>query len=121
MDQKINSELLKKDIEILAVDGIDVDWLLKMPKLPTYDEKLTAEFLGKFAGGPVGNFACLASSFGLKVSAACTLGEDEGGKILLTEFLKCGVDTTFIVRKKDFTTPFVIVVVDPTGEKAVMP
>jgi len=120
MVNQSNPTRSEKDIEVLAVHGIDVDWLLKMPKLPSYDEKLTAEYLGKFAGGPVGNFACLASFFGVKVSAACTLGKDEGGEILYEDFLKYGVDVRFIVRDKKFITPFVIVVVDPTGEKAVI-
>ncbi len=109
-----------KDIDLLAVNGICIDWLLKMPKLPSYDEKLSAEYLGKFAGGPVGNFACLASSFGARVAAACTLGADEGGKIIHQDFAQFGVETTYVVHDAAFTTPFVIVMVDPTGEKAVI-
>lgn len=110
----------EKDIDILAVNGIDIDWLLEMPKLPSYDEKLTAEYLGKHAGGPVGNFACLASAFGVKVAAACTLGEDEGGKIINDDFQKFGVDTRYVIHDRSFITPFVIVIVDPVGEKAVI-
>lgn len=110
----------KKDIDVLAVDGIDVDWLLKMPKLPSFDEKLPAEWLGQFPGGPVGNFACIAAHFGMKVSALCKLGDDDGGTILLEDFKNYGIDTSFIQIDPSMTTPFVIVIVDPSGEKAVV-
>lgn len=120
MKKDTTTRLYEKDIDVLAVNGVCVDWLLKMPKLPSYDEKLTAEYLGRFAGGPVGNFACMASSFGMKVSAACTLGKDESGDIIRNDFIKYGVDTTYIVVDDSTITLFVIVIVDPKGEKAVI-
>ena len=110
----------KKDIDVLAVGGIDIDWLLKMPKLPSFDEKLRAEYLGQYPGGPVGNFACIASNMGLRVASMCTLGDDEGGNLLLEDFQNYGVDVSYITIDPKIITPFVIVIVDPTGEKAVI-
>lgn len=110
----------EKDIDVLAVGGIDIDWLLKMPKLPSFDEKLRAEYLGQYPGGPVGNFACIASNMGLKVASMCALGDDEGGKKLLQDFKSYGVDVSYITVDPEIITPFVIVIVDPTGEKAVI-
>lgn len=110
----------EKDIDVLAVGGIDIDWLLKMPKLPSFDEKLRAEYLGQYPGGPVGNFACIASNMGLKVASVCTLGDDAGGKLLLEDFKDYGVDISYIRVDPEFITPFVVVIVDPTGEKAVI-
>lgn len=117
---KNGSKRQQKDIDVLAVGGIDIDWLLKMPKLPSFDEKLRAEYLGQYPGGPVGNFACIASSMGLKVASMCTLGDDEGGNLLLQDFKSYGVDVSYITVDPEIVTPFVIVIVDPTGEKAVI-
>ena len=110
----------EKDIDVLAVGGIDIDWLLKMPKLPSFDEKLRAEYLGQYPGGPVGNFACISSNMGLKVASVCTVGDDEGGKLLLEDFQDYGVDVSYITVDPEIITPFVVVIVDPTGEKAVI-
>lgn len=110
----------EKDIDVLAVGGIDIDWLLKMPKLPSFDEKLRADYLGQYPGGPVGNFACIASNMGLKVASMCKLGNDEGGKLLLEDFQDYGVDVSYVTVDPKVITPFVIVIVDPTGEKAVI-
>lgn len=108
------------EFDVLAISGIDVDWLFQLPKLPSFDEKLSAEFLGRFPGGPVGNFACMGSKLGLRVAAFCVLGDDEGGKLLLDDFQKNGIDTTYVTIKENSITPFVIVMVDPSGEKAVV-
>jgi len=116
----MENQTIMKDIDVLAVDGIDVDWLFKMSKLPSFDQKLSAEFMGCFPGGPVGNFACIGSNLGLKVAIMCTLGTDEGGKLLEEDFTTFGVDTSYISFLDAHVTPFVIVIVDPTGEKAVI-
>ena len=108
------------EFDVLAINGIDVDWLFQLPKLPTFDEKLPAHFLGCFPGGPVGNFACIGSNLGLRVAAFCVLGDDDGGKLLLGDFQNNGVDTTYVTVKENLITPFVIVLVDPSGEKAVV-
>jgi len=110
----------EKDIDVLAVGGIDIDWLLKMPKLPSFDEKFRAEYLGQYPGGPVGNFACIASNMGLSVASMCTLGDDEGGQLLLKDFRDYKVDVSYVTVDPKIITPFVIVIVDPTGEKAVI-
>lgn len=109
-----------KDFDVLAVDGIDIDWLFKMQKLPSFDEKLSADFLGRFPGGPVGNFACIGSFLGLKVASMCDLGDDEAGKLLLEDFRSFGVDINYVSINKGSITPFVLVLVDPSGEKAVI-
>ncbi|HBH13801.1 MAG TPA: hypothetical protein DDX29_11940 [Clostridiales bacterium] len=110
----------KTDIDVLAVGGIDIDWLLKMQKLPSFDEKLIADYLGQFPGGPVGNFACIASQLGLNVASMCTIGDDQGGNLILKDFQNYNVDVSYVIVDPNITTPFVIVIVDPTGEKAVI-
>ena len=109
-----------RDFDVLAIGGIDVDWLFQLPELPSFDEKVSAHFLGCFPGGPVGNFACIGSNLGLRVAAFCVLGDDDGGKLLLEDFQNFGVDTSNVTVNRDMVTPFVIVLVDPSGEKAVV-
>lgn len=109
-----------RDYDVLAVDGVDVDWLMKIPNLPSFDDKVFAELVGTFAGGPVGNFACMASHLGLAVASLCTVGSDDGGSKILADFKRFGVDCSYVDIDPLSITPFVVVLVDPSGEKAVV-
>lgn len=120
MMNQLTSEKSPQIFDVIAFGGIDIDWLFQMEKLPSYDEKVSAEFVGLFPGGPVGNFACIGSHLGTKVAAYCTVGDDDGGRTLINDFQQNQVDTSFITIKKGYTTPFVIVAVDDCGEKAVI-
>ena len=120
MMNQLTSEKSPQVFDVIAFGGIDIDWLFQMQKLPSYDEKVSAELVGLFPGGPVGNFACIGSHLGTKVAAYCTVGDDDGGRTLIDDFQKNQVDTSFVTIKKGYTTPFVIVAVDDCGEKAVI-
>jgi ribokinase/sulfofructose kinase len=116
----LTNEKSPQAFDVIAFGGIDIDWLFQMKKLPSYDEKVSAELVGLFPGGPVGNFACIGSHLGSRVAAYCTVGDDDGGRTLIEDFQKNQVDTSFVTIKKGYTTPFVIVEVDDCGEKAVI-
>jgi sulfofructose kinase len=116
----LTSEKSSQAFDVIAFGGIDIDWLFQMQKLPSYDEKVSAELVGLFPGGPVGNFACIGSHLGTRVAAYCTVGDDDGGRTLIEDFQQNQVDTSFVTTKNGYTTPFVIVEVDDCGEKAVI-
>ncbi len=113
-------DCLERDIDILAVGGIDADLVLKVPSIPGHDEKASAEFVGWFSGGPVGNMACAASQLGLRVYAVCQVGNDEGGARILADYQSAGVDITLCDVREGDATPFTVILVDPTGEKVIL-
>lgn len=109
-----------RDIDILAIGGIDRDLVLKVPSIPGHDEKIGGEFMGWLSGGPVGNMACAASQLGVQVHAVCQVGDDEGGGQFLADYRSFGVDTTLCDVLPDTTTSFTVILIDPTGEKVII-
>jgi len=110
----------KKDIDILAVAGIDVDLVLKVPELPSHDEKVIGQMVGWLPGGPAANFACAASRLGLRVSSLSNVGDDEGGQLIIDDFQRYGVDTSLMQVRHQAESPFTVILIDPTGEKAIV-
>ncbi len=109
-----------RDIDILAIGGIDADLVLKVPSIPGHDEKVAAEFAGWLSGGPVGNMACAASRLGLRVHAVCQVGSDEGGQRFLADYTTAGVDVALCDVREGDITPFTVVLIDPSGEKVIL-
>ena len=109
-----------RDIDVLAIGGIDADLVLRVPHIPGHDEKVRADFEGWQSGGPVGNMACAASRLGLNVHAVCQVGDDEGGTRFLDDYLKDGVDTSLCDVRAGDATPFTVILIDPTGEKVIL-
>ncbi len=109
-----------RDIDVLAIGGIDRDLVLKVPFLPGHDEKADGEFLGWFSGGPVANMACAASRLGLRVHAVCQVGDDEGGQLFLEDYRRFGVNTDLCRVAPGEVTPFTVILIDPTGEKVII-
>ena len=109
-----------QNIDILAVGGIDMDLVLKVPRLPSFDEKEMGELVGRLPGGPAANFACAASRLGLKVSSFSLVGDDESGRLIIEDFHRYGVDTSLIQVIENAESPFTVILVDPTGEKAII-
>ncbi len=110
----------QRTIDILAVGGIDVDLVLTVPHLPTYDEKVMGQLVGHLPGGPAANFACAASRLGLRVASLAQVGDDEAGRLIIEDFKRYGVDTSFITVRPQSDSPFTVILIDPTGEKAIV-
>jgi ribokinase/sulfofructose kinase len=97
-----------------------MDLVLKVPRLPAYDEKELGELVGRLPGGPAANFACAASRLGLLVSSFSLVGDDQSGRLIIEDFERYGVDTSLIQVLEDTESPFTVILVDPTGEKAII-
>ncbi len=108
-----------RDIDILAIGGIDRDLVLKVPYVPGRDEKVSGEFVGWLSGGPVGNMASAASRLGLNVHAVCQVGDD-GGEQVVSDYQKWGVNTDLCRVLPGDVTPFTVILIDPTGEKVII-
>ena len=107
--------------DVTALDGINVDLCFGIDHMPESDEKVKADYYGKFAGGPVANFSCIASSLGLKVAACCMVGADDNGKIVIDSFKKFGVDTRFVRVDESIKTPITVVLLNQiTGERSII-
>ena len=109
-----------RKIDVLAVGGVDVDLVLKVPELPSFDEKVLGELVGRLPGGTVANFACAASRLGLNVASFANVGDDQKGRVIIDDFQHYGVDTSLIQVIEGQESPFVVILIDPTGESAMV-
>jgi len=109
-----------RKIDVLAVGGVDVDLVLKVPELPSFDEKVMGELVGRLPGGTVANFACAASRLGLKVASFANIGDDQKGQAIIEDFQRYSVDTSLIQVVEGHESPFVVILIDPTGESAMV-
>ena len=105
---------------VLTVDGIDLDLILMVPQLPGEDHKVIGKMISNTPGGPAANFACAASRLGMRVASLAEVGSDEAGRIIVNDFNNYGVDTTFIQVRPHGQTCFTVILVPPSGEKAIV-
>jgi sulfofructose kinase len=106
--------------DILAVGGVDADLVLTVDHLPSFDEKVIGRLVGRLPGGPAANSACAASRLGLRVAALATVGDDEAAQIIINGYTEFGVDTSLVEVAPEATSPFTVILIDPTGEKAIV-
>lgn len=107
-------------MDVLAVGGAAVDLVLRLDRLPGYDEKVLADLVGWLPGGPATNFACAASRLGLNVTSLCIVGDDASGQLVREDLARFGVDTSLVQVVEDARTNFTVIMADPTGEKAIV-
>ncbi len=97
-----------------------MDILLNVSALPSHDQKVLAEPVGKFPGGTGGNIACAASRLGLRTGMVSWVGNDADGQLVRADLQRFGVDTTHVVVQPDTATNYTTILIDPSGEKAII-
>jgi sulfofructose kinase len=110
----------QRPIDMLAVGGIDADMVLTVDQLPSHDEKVMGMLVGWMAGGPAANCACVASRLGLRAAALAMVGDDRSGQMIIDGYAEFGVDISLIEVVPGATSPFTVILVPPTGEKAIV-
>ena len=113
-------DLVSRPFDIIAIDGIDLDIVMKVERLPGYGEKVMGDLVGRLAGGPCANFACAAARLGSQVASLSTVGKDEGGQLLLDDFASYGVSTDFVRVNENGDTPFTVILIEPDGERSII-
>jgi len=106
--------------DILFIGGACVDIILQVPRLPAPDEKLVAKYIGKQAGGLVGNTACAAARLGLQTAWVGELGDDEHGDLVMESFRLFSVNVDYTRLNPDIETDFTVILLDPSGERTIL-
>src|SRR4051794_9120803 len=109
-----------RTFDVLTIGGIDMDLVLTVPELPGPDLKVMGDLVGTMPGGPAANFACAASRLGLRVAALAEVGDDPAGRLIIDDFGSYGVDTSLIQIRPGGKTCFTIILIPPSGEKAIV-
>lgn len=108
------------NFDVIGFGDADVDVILRVDRIPGHDEKVVASLLGEQPGGIVANVCCAASRLGLKTAFLGNLGADRFGKMAMADLGRYGVDCTRIVEREGESTSFTVIMLDPSGEKALL-
>lgn len=110
--------LRDREFDVVALGDCGVDLFARVDRLPSYDEKVPADFLGAAGGGVAANFACAASTLGLRSALIATVGDDSLGEQAVASVRDCGVATRAVAVLEGVPSDFCFVALDSSGEKA---
>lgn len=88
--------------KIVGIGACVMDTLITLPRFPEEDTKLRANNTKNAGGGPVGTGLVAVSKLGETASYIGVLSDDNGGKFLIEDFKKYGVNTDNIEIIPDF-------------------
>ncbi len=104
---------------VLVVGDINVDFLIKIPHFPEYDDDVSVKSLKIEGGGFAANFAYALKKLGTDTMLAGCVGNDLNGEFALRQLKEIGVDISN-VSVKNARTGLCISVIDETGVRRLM-
>ena len=108
-----------KNVDIVGLGEIVLDWVTEIPHFPKPDEKINALSENYFPGGVTANFLVAIARLGGKSGFIGAVGNDSYGDYLIEDFIKEDVDTTNIKKVVDKKTPVNFIFV-AKGEKTIL-
>jgi len=120
MDDGANKPFEERRFDIIASGGIDVDIVMRVDRLPGHGEKVVGEFIGRLPGGTVANFACAAARLGMRVASLSTVGDDEAGELIISDFERYEVATDYVVVRPETDSHFTVILIEPSGERSIV-
>jgi len=104
--------------DIIGVGDADIDFMIRVDRIPAQDEKAIGYLIGKYPGGMVSNFLSAAAAFGAKCGAVVCTGNDDFGRTSLADLEMRGVDISKSVIRDGYSTYFTFTNLDESGEKS---
>lgn len=105
----------------LHVLGVVVlDSLYFVPNLPAHDEKVFTRKTEFLPGGPASFVAKTAAQLGAEVVLETAVGADAAGDQMIAAYEALGIRTDSIIRLANERTPVAVLIIDDTGEKAII-
>jgi len=108
-----------KHVEIVGLGEIVLDWVTEIPHFPRPDEKIDALSENYFPGGVTANYLVAVSRLGGLGGFIGAVGNDSYGDLLIDDFVKENVDTTYLKKIVGKKTPVNFIFV-AKGEKTII-
>jgi ribokinase len=105
--------------QVIVVGSINIDWTVRVERLPGPGETVTGDDLQIASGGKGANQAVAATAAGAVVAIVAAVGGDAGGRTQLETLKRAGVDTS-LVRHLGDLTGVAVVTVDASGENQIV-
>lgn len=106
-----------KELDVISVGNINVDFALYVDQAPEADSEVEASSFNIFHGGSAANFAVAASRLGLKAGIIGWVGSDAFGDLALQDLMREGVDVSRVRYSENLPTGSVTVIVDKAGSR----
>ena len=108
-----------KQVDIVGLGEIVLDWVTEIPHFPKPDEKIDALSENYFPGGVTANYLVAVARLGGLSGFIGAVGDDSYGVLLIDDFNKERVDTTNIKKLVGKKTPVNFIFV-AKGEKTII-
>ncbi|MGQ9555027.1 MAG: ribokinase [Anaerolineae bacterium] len=105
---------------VLVVGSVNMDLVMKAPRLPAPGETLVGGQFTVVPGGKGANQAASAARLGCSVRLIAAVGEDDFGRAALANLETQGVDSRLVSRLTGTATGVAMIVVDAAGENTII-
>jgi ribokinase len=106
-------------VKVVVVGSLNIDYTLRVPRIPAPGETLAARSMFSCLGGKGANQAIAAARAGAKAALIGCVGEDESGTRYIESLKKEGIDTRGIQHSLT-PTGVAFIVVDDAGENSII-
>lgn len=110
----------RRPIDAIAVSAASVDYVIRVRRLPAFDEKVMGTLVGRLPGGTMANFACALARLGGRAAWMGTVGGDSGGIEILEDFRRFGVDIRLARVDRRRQSNFTVIFLGPSAERAIV-
>lgn len=105
---------------LLCVGDIDIDIIVKVPRLPGRDQKVDGQRVAQTPGGMAANVAVGVRRLGTTTRLLGAVGDDAMGREALAALGREDLDLTHVATRNGAATFFCIIMVDQEGEKCLV-
>jgi len=105
---------------VLVVGSINMDLIVRCPRVPREGETLHGSGFTTAGGGKGANQAVAASRLGARTTLIARLGEDEFGGTLRSHLERAGVSTEAIATDADAASGVALILLEETGHNRII-
>lgn len=105
---------------VTVVGSLNMDLVIRAPRLPSAGETLAGRTFAKVPGGKGGNQAVAAARLGAQVAMIGCVGNDENGAQLVAQLRCDGIDCGGVATDAQLPTGVAMIVVDDAGQNAIV-
>jgi ribokinase len=106
--------------DVVVIGDVDTDIFVRLPRIPSWDEGILAEEVIRRPGGKGANTAAALCKLGTHSGMMAFAGDDEYGSIARQGLERFSVDLSHFEIIPGEETYYCIMMLDPTGEKAII-
>jgi len=106
-------------MKIVVVGSLNMDLVVRMPRIPQPGETLLGGVFKTFPGGKGANQAVAAARLGGRVTMIGCVGNDAFGREMRATLAREGIDTTHVLEHPEAATGVALIQVDSQGQNSI--